>query len=193
LPQTLPSRILNDRFSAVTFLGSARKPDPGDDEEFRTKGSKMIRSLLAAIPILAAAPFALAQTAADSSGLRAQIENAQAIFQGDSKALDSLMDDDVTVNHPTNRIVKEKKELLSLIQKGVIRYTSFERFPEEFLFFNDMVVVMGRETVVPAKGAPNAGRTLERRYTNIWMKRNGKWRLTVRHANNVCTDSKEGR
>jgi hypothetical protein len=103
------------------------------------------------------------------------------------------MDDDVTVNHPTNRIVKEKKELLSLIQKGVIRYTSFERFPEEFLFFNDMVVVMGRETVVPAKGAPNAGRTLERRYTNIWMKRNGKWRLTVRHANNVCTDSKEGR
>jgi ketosteroid isomerase-like protein len=158
----------------------------------------MIKNLLAVIPILAAAPIALAQTAADSSGLRAQIEkldlaHAQAIFQGDSKALDSLMDDDVTVNHPTNRIVKEKKELLSLIQKGVIRYTSFERFPEEFLFFNDMVVVMGRETVVPAKGAPNAGRTLERRYTNIWMKRNGKWRLTVRHANNVCTDSKEGR
>jgi ketosteroid isomerase-like protein len=158
----------------------------------------MIRSLLAAIPILAAAPFAVAQTAADSSILRAEIEkldlaHAQAIFKGDSTALDSLMDDDVTVNHPTNRIVKEKKELLSLIGQGVIRYTSFERFPQEFLFFKDMVVVMGRETVVPAEGAPNAGKTLERRYTNIWMKRDGKWRLTVRHANNVCTDTQEGR
>ena len=156
----------------------------------------MIKSLLAAIPILAVAPFAFAQTSADSSALRLQIEkldlaHAQAIFQGDSTALDSLMDDDVTVNHPTNRIVKEKKELLSLIQQGVIRYTSFERFPEKFLFFDDMVVVMGRETVVPAEGAPNAGKTLERRYTNIWMQRSGKWRLTVRHANNVCNDKKQ--
>lgn len=158
----------------------------------------MIRSLLAAIPILAAAPFAVAQTAADSSILRAEIEkldlaHAQAIFKGDSTALDSLMDDDVTVNHPTNRIVKEKKELLSLIRRGVIRYTSFKRFPEIFLYFDNMVVVMGSETVVPAKGAPNEGVTLQRRYTNVWMKRDGKWRLTVRHANNVCTNGQEGR
>ncbi|HLO57404.1 MAG TPA: nuclear transport factor 2 family protein, partial [Bacteroidales bacterium] len=117
--------------------------------------------------------------------------HASAIFKGDAAALDSLMDDDVTVNHPTNRIVKEKKELLDLINKGVIRYTSFERFPETFLFFKDMVVVMGNETVVPAKGAPNEGNTLNRRYTNIWMYQNGHWRLTVRHANNVCLDSTE--
>jgi ketosteroid isomerase-like protein len=114
-----------------------------------------------------------------------EIAHASAIFNGDAAALDSLMDDDVTVNHPTNRIVKEKKELLDLIDKGVIRYTSFNRYPETFLFFKDMVVVMGNETVVPAKGAPNAGESLIRRYTNIWMNRNGKWRLTVRHANNV--------
>lgn len=139
----------------------------------------MIKSLLSAIPILALAPFAFGQTAADSSALRLQIEkldlaHALAIFKGDSTALDSLMDDDITVNHPTNRIVKEKKELLSLIQQGIIRYTSFERFPEQFLFFDDFVVVMGRETVVPAEGAPNAGRTIDCRYTNIWMNRSGK-------------------
>jgi hypothetical protein len=99
------------------------------------------------------------------------------------------MDDDITVNHPTNRIVKEKKELLDLIRQGVIRYTSFERYPETFLFFKDMVVVMGSEMVVPAQGAPNAGIALNRRYTNVWMNRNGKWQLTVRHANNVCPDS----
>jgi len=140
---------------------------------------------------LLASPFAAAQDATSSSALEKEIReldlaHASAIFDGDAKALDVLMDDDVTVNHPTNRIVKEKKELLDLIDEGVIRYTSFDRRPEKFLFFEDMVVVMGGEVVVPAPGAPNAGKTLERRYTNIWMLRDGKWRLSMRHANNVC-------
>ena len=133
----------------------------------------------------------IAQQIDSDNQLQAQIRaldlaHAQAIFKSDSVALDSLMDDDITVNHPTNRIVKEKKELLDLIRQGVIRYNSFKRSPETFLFFNDMVVVMGNEIVVPAKGAPNAEKTIQRRYTNIWMKRQDRWRLSIRHANNVC-------
>ena len=135
---------------------------------------------------------ALAQQANPNAALQAEIKkldqaHAMAIFKGDALALDSLMDDEVTVNHPTNRIVKEKKELLDLIKQGVIRYTSFERSPETYLFFDDMVMVMGSEIVVPAKGAPNAEKRMQRRYTNIWMKKDGRWRLTVRHANNVCS------
>ncbi|RZJ68775.1 MAG: nuclear transport factor 2 family protein [Flavobacterium sp.] len=115
------------------------------------------------------------------------LAHAKAIFEGNSIALDSLMSDDITVNHPTNRIVNEKKELLDLIKKGTIRYTEFSRTPEKFLFYKDMVVVMGSEIVVPAAGAPNAKKRLSRRYTNIWMKNNvGRWQLTVRHANNTC-------
>jgi len=149
----------------------------------------MIKKLLIAIILFSAISELFAQT--DNIVLQEQIRkldmaHATAIFKGDAAALDTLMDDDVTVNHPTNRIVKEKNEILDLIQQGVIRYTSFERTPEKFLFFDDMVVVMGSETVLPAKGAPNAGKSLVRRYTNIWMKRNSKWRLTVRHANNIC-------
>ncbi len=151
----------------------------------------MVKNMLFVIAIFTAVLRLAAQN--DNNTLREEIRkldlaHAEAIFKGDAAALDSLMDDDITVNHPTNRIVKEKKELLDLIRQGVIRYTSFERYPEKFLFFNDMVVVMGNETVIPAKEAPNAGKTLQRRYTNVWMKRDGKWRLTVRHANNVCTN-----
>jgi ketosteroid isomerase-like protein len=154
----------------------------------------MIKKVILAIAMFAVAPGLSAQT--DSTTLREEIRklemaHAKAILNGDAAALDSLMDDDVTVNHPTNRIVNEKKELLDLIRQGVIRYTSFERYPEKFLFFKDMVVVMGTETVIPAKGAPNEGIALQRRYTNIWMKRDGKWRLTVRHANNVCPNTQE--
>ena len=134
---------------------------------------------------------ALAQQGNQNAALQAKIRtldlaHAMAIFKGDALALDSLMDDDITVNHPTNRIVKEKEELLNLIKQGVIRYTTFERSPEKFLFFNNMVVVMGSEVVVPAKGAPNAEKKIQRRYTNIWMKKDDRWQLTVRHANNVC-------
>ncbi len=112
--------------------------------------------------------------------------HASAIFSGDAASLDTLMHDDITVNHPTNRIVKEKAELLALIRKGIIRYSRFERTPESVLFFENMVVVMGNEVVVPAKGAPNAGKVLKRRYSNFWMLNNGRWQLTVRHANNLC-------
>lgn len=135
---------------------------------------------------------AFAQQANQNAALQAEIKaldqaHAMAILNGDAFALDSLMDDEVTVNHPTNRIVKEKQELLDLIKQGVIRYTSFDRTPETFLFFDDMVVVMGSEVVVAAKGAPNAEKRIQRRYTNIWMNKDGRWQLTVRHANNVCS------
>ena len=155
----------------------------------------MIKNVLLAIAVFVGAST-VSPDIKDNSALREEIRkldlaHAGAIFRGDAVALDSLMDDDVTVNHPTNRIVKEKRELLDLIRQGVIRYTFFERVPETFLFFTDLVVIMGSETVVPAEGAPNAGKTLQRRYTNIWMRRDGKWRLTVRHANNVCPNTQE--
>ena len=143
------------------------------------------------LAMLLASASTFAQEAAPDAALEAEIRaldlaHAKAIFEGDAKALDRLMDDEVTVNHPTGRIVKEKKEVLDLIRQGVIRYTAFERTPERFLFFADMVVVMGGEVVVPAPGAPNAGQRLPRRYTNAWMKRDGRWKLAFRHANNVC-------
>lgn len=113
------------------------------------------------------------------------LAHAEAIFKGDRAALERLLPDDHTVNHPTNRIVREKAALLALIDEGVIRYTRFERRPEQLLFYPDLVVVMGDETVVPAEGAPNAGTVLRRRYTNAWRLHEGQWRLAFRHANNV--------
>lgn len=146
-----------------------------------------ISLLLAALLASVAAAAQEAPAAALEAEIRAlDLAHAQAIFEGDAKTLERLMDDEVTVNHPTGRIVEEKKELLELIRQGVIRYTAFQRTPERFLSFDGMVVVMGGEVVVPAPGAPNAGRHLQRRYTNVWMQRDGQWRLAIRHASNVC-------
>ncbi len=136
--------------------------------------------------------FCIASAQKNDNSLREHIRkldqaHASAILHSDAAALDSLMSNNITVNHPTNRIVNEKAELMKLIGEGVIKYTSFERTPETFLFYTDMIVVMGSEIVTPAKGAPNEGKKIPRRYTNIWMQNNGKWKLTIRHAHNVMT------
>jgi ketosteroid isomerase-like protein len=42
---------------------------------------------------------------------------------------------------------------------------------------------MGAEVVKPRDGAPNAGKTVRRRFTDVWRRdADGKWRLTIRHA-----------
>jgi len=114
--------------------------------------------------------------------------HAEAILKRDVEALKKLIADDAVTNHPTNKIVKERDGIFELIRNGTINYTSFVREPESLFFYPNMVVVMGHETIVPAGKAPGAGQTVRRRYTNIWMKRNGKWQLSVRHANIVCPD-----
>ena len=45
----------------------------------------------------------------------------------------------------------------------------------------DVVVTMGHETVVPVSG-PEAGKDVHRRYTDIWMKQDGEWKLVARQA-----------
>jgi hypothetical protein len=46
---------------------------------------------------------------------------------------------------------------------------------------------MGLETLVPKTDAPAAGlvagQVTRRRFTNIWKKEGGTWRLFARHAN----------
>lgn len=54
-------------------------------------------------------------------------------------------------------------------------------------FQGETAIVMGKETVKPDGNAPGAGQTSLRRYTNVWMRSNGKWQLIARHANIVCT------
>jgi ketosteroid isomerase-like protein len=112
------------------------------------------------------------------------LAHAEAILKRDTVALNKLLAKEVVTNHPTNKVVNERDGIFELIRNGTINYSSFERVPETFLFYKDMVVVMGHETLVMAKD----GKTVNRRYTNIWIKQSGKWLLNIRHAHIVCSD-----
>ena len=110
------------------------------------------------------------------------LAHAEAVLRGDMAAIDRLWTEDFRVNNPFNEIDNAAR-----IRDGRVSYSSFVRVPEEILVHGDTAIVMGRETVVPKGDSPGAGKTINRRYTNIWMKRSGRWRLIARHASIVCS------
>lgn len=44
---------------------------------------------------------------------------------------------------------------------------------------------MGREVTTPEKNTDNPGKIVTRRYTDVWLKTKGTWKLTARQATNV--------
>ena len=113
-----------------------------------------------------------------------EIKEVQAILQKDINALQQIWSPEFMVNSPMNTVNIGGQ--VNLVAAGIIAYTSFVREIEHVKVLKDVVITMGRETVVPA-GGPMAGQTVYRRYTNIWIKEKGNWIMIARHANNICT------
>lgn len=111
---------------------------------------------------------------------------AEAILRNDAAAAEAFYADDVVVNNPRYTVTNGKQALMALIKTGSIHYSSFVREIEAIKFQGETAIVMGKETVKPDGQAPGAGQTIQRRFTNIWMKRDGKWQLIARHANIIC-------
>ena len=111
---------------------------------------------------------------------------ADGLLHKDVAALQRIWADDFTVNNPRNSITRGSSAVAALIRNGTIDYSSFVREIESILRHGETVIVMGSETITPVGKAPYAGQTVHRRFTHFWMKRNGEWRLTARHANVIC-------
>lgn len=155
------------------------------------KGEKMRLILLAAILTLAVPGLVLGQNSAKVDALEQEIKKldaaeAEALLNKDVAALERLWAEDFTVNNPRNTISKGRKEVIALIRNGLIDYSSFVREVETLSFHGDTVISMGLETVKAVGKAPLAGQTVRRRFTHFWMKKDGKWILTARHANIIC-------
>jgi hypothetical protein len=126
------------------------------------------------------------QDSLDALIRRLEKAEAQGLLHRDSTALRKLWAADFTVNNPRNSITRGSDEVVALIRNGTIDYATFVREIETILFHGSTVIVMGSETITPVNKAPFAGQTARRRFTHIWMHRNGEWRLTARHANVIC-------
>jgi len=126
---------------------------------------------------------------AQNENIEAEIKNLEqaevkALQDKDTNTIKKIWDKDYIVNNPENKIVLAKPNPLDrpVIQKTKV---SFTREVEKVLVNGDIAISMGNETVVPADGSTQ-GQTIKRRYTNIWMKKDGAWKLVARHANIIC-------
>lgn len=96
---------------------------------------------------------------------------------------------DFKVNNPFN-VVQDASS--GPIRTGVLTYSKFERTIETVLHHDSVVIVMGNELVIP-KTAPKGSshdtdQPINRRFTNVWMLKDGIWLMIARHANNICSD-----
>ena len=105
----------------------------------------------------------------------------ETILKGDTVQLSKLMSKNIVVQNPENVIVGYRK-IIDRVKSGKINYSSFERKIENIAFINGIAVVMGLEAIVPKGDTENTGKMVKRRFTNIWAKENGNWKLIARQA-----------
>lgn len=111
-----------------------------------------------------------------------------AMLNHDTATLQKMWAANFIVNAPFNRVTLSSREVIDMVNSGTIRFSSFNRNIEQIVVKKDLAVTMGSEEVVFTGNVPQAGQTVKRRFTNIWLKEDGKWKLTFRHANNLCAE-----
>lgn len=134
-----------------------------------------------------------ATSAQDNSKTEAEIRRLEqivvtAILNADTNRLKQVWAPEFLVNNPRNDISGNRDSVLLTQKAGMINYSSFERVIERMQFQKSFIITMGHETFISRNDTPGAraGQTYKRRFTNIWMKKNGKWQQTARHASIIC-------
>jgi Domain of unknown function (DUF4440) len=157
--------------------------------------TKLIYRLVLAcfVPLLLVTLPVSAAVQPDEASLRAaDAEELQDVLTGDANAMRSLMHPNYMVNSPVNQIVR-KDQLIKLLSEGKIASESIERTIEATAITGNVGIVMGRETIKPKPnselGLAHGVKTLERRFTNVFVFEQGIWRLLARQSTVIQASS----
>ena len=150
-------------FIAATFIAAARSAAP------------------AQTPAAAAArPASPSASEIEKEIVALEQQEAQAFLRSDTSALERLWAEDLLVTTSRNKI-HTGAEVLALVKSGAMKLTTLERRIERVGVHGQVAVVMGEEIIVPA-GGDNAGKTLKRRYTDVFAQKDNQWKLIARQA-----------
>jgi ketosteroid isomerase-like protein len=105
-------------------------------------------------------------------------EHRRAYLARDIAQLEALWADELIVNSPINRVLP-KRRVLELLRAGTIAHVEFDADLETIERRGELAIVMGAERVVDSPGGP----VIRRRFTDVWCRESGAWRLIARHAN----------
>jgi|SRR6185312_2430142 len=112
------------------------------------------------------------------------IENkrVEAILNQDLPAFFNFFASGFVATNPMNKIAT-KDEVFEIFRKGLAgNVSSFKADIEKITFVNGIAIVMGLETLQPKGASMHAGKTVSRRFTNVWIKNGDAWKITARQA-----------
>lgn len=151
-----------------------------------------MRQLLGFLVLVALALQTEAQTKDSLETTIRQLEQqvVNGIVKADSNLLKTLWAPEFLVNTPRNTIAKDRQAVFEIQKAGLINYSRFERTIEAIQILDNAVLTMGSEVIVSRNDIPGAkaGQPVKRRFTNIWIKQNGRWVQTARHASVICSE-----
>jgi hypothetical protein len=132
--------------------------------------------------------FVLAQDPRESEIRRLETLERESVLKGDSTALfDKIWSPNMIVNTPAN-IVGTVEGTKAHFRAGDLNYLSFERTIEKITFNDNVAIVMGGEIIKPQGKQVNAGKTVSRRFTHVWMYKNNYWSIIARQATIIKID-----
>ncbi|WP_276372178.1 nuclear transport factor 2 family protein [Chryseolinea sp. H1M3-3] len=104
------------------------------------------------------------------------------VLKGDSAALfDKIWSPTMIINTPAN-VVGTVEGTKAHFRAGGLNYLSFERTIEKIVIHDNVAVVMGGEVIKPQGKQANAGKTVTRRFTHVWLLKNNSWSIIGRQA-----------
>jgi hypothetical protein len=122
----------------------------------------------------------------DEAGLRAaDREQSRIVGAGDVAAQQAFMHPNYILNGPANAVMR-KAQVIEMLGQGQMARTGYERTIEGLQITGNVGIVMGRESVVPAAasqlGKLHGDGALQRRFTNVFLFEDGRWRFLARQA-----------
>jgi hypothetical protein len=115
----------------------------------------------------------------------ADAEQMRIIVQADAEAQQAFMHQNYMINGPMNRVL-HKEMIVDMLALGKMGNDFFERVIEELAITGNVGIVMGRESVHPTPtselGMRHGDKVLKRRFTNVFLFEDGKWRFLARQA-----------
>ena len=115
----------------------------------------------------------------------AEQRHVAAFAANDAAAIEALFTEDFLVNSPRYDVLN-KTQLMDLVRSGGLNASSFSQTIEQIRRYGDVAVVMGADRIVFSAPNPAAGRTINRRFTDLWRFDGRTWRFVARHANPIC-------
>ncbi|MCP9765605.1 alpha/beta fold hydrolase [Lacihabitans soyangensis] len=111
----------------------------------------------------------------------------QLVLKQDTLAMRAFYPDDMVITNPFGQMIN-KETTIARVKSGIIKYSKFEKIIEHFAMEGSKTaIVAGLEKVTPTPDAnrADAGKPHERRFTEIWVYRDGRWQRLIRHASNI--------